>query len=539
MLTENEKTYLGLDFSTQRLKGIIVDYDLNVLLEESVEFDSVLPEFRTHKGVIHSKDGKTVTAPTIMWVKAMDVLLDKLQVAGADFGKLTAVSGSAQQHGTVYWQKGSEAILRNLDPTSFLHTQLASSFTIPDSPVWMDSSTSVYCRKLEDAVGGAEKLAELTGAIAYERFSAAQISKIADTKKIAYENTERISLISSFGCSLLLGSYAPIDLSDGSGMNLLDIRTKEWNSTCLTACAPNLADKLGKPVPCGADLGVINEYFVERFAFNAYCRVVSFTGDNPASLIGMRLRPGDVAISLGTSDTVFLWLDKQIVLPECNVSVNPLKSDAFMGLLCFKNGSLTRERFRDTFAKRSWEEFNSILERTPRGNFGYLGYFFDAQEILPWARGEYRFDKADNNISKFPSVEIELRALIEGQFIAKRSHAEDLGVVIGPNSKIFATGGASRNKVILQILSDVFNTPVYVLEGANSAVLGAAYLAKQAVRNESDEPDPMTHFEYITRNVNAAKLMCSPYSDADQIYTPMVARYRRFVSDLLPVPDKT
>lgn len=69
---------------------------MNVLFEESVEFDSVLPEFRTHKGVIHSKDGKTITAPTIMWVKAMDVLLDKLQVAGADFGKLAAVSGSAQ-----------------------------------------------------------------------------------------------------------------------------------------------------------------------------------------------------------------------------------------------------------------------------------------------------------------------------------------------------------------------------------------------------------------------------------------------------------
>lgn len=47
-------------------------------------------------------------------------------------------------------------------------------------------------------------------------------------------------MVSSFGCSLLLGSYAPIDLSDGSGMNLLDVRTKDWNSTCLTVCALNL-----------------------------------------------------------------------------------------------------------------------------------------------------------------------------------------------------------------------------------------------------------------------------------------------------------
>lgn len=97
----------------------------------------------------------------------------------------------------------------------------------------------------------------------------------------------------------------------------------------------------------------------------------------------------------------------------------------------FKNGSLTRERLRNHYANESWEIFNTLLERTPRGNFGYLGLYYDEQEIIPWIQGDYRFDKNDEPIDRFPSREIEIKALIEGQFIAKRAHAEHLGFIIG------------------------------------------------------------------------------------------------------------
>ena len=75
---------------------MVIDEDLKILHEAAVEFDSLLPEFRTHKGVILLEDGKTAYAPTIMWVKAIDMLLDKLQVVGANFDKLIAISGCAQ-----------------------------------------------------------------------------------------------------------------------------------------------------------------------------------------------------------------------------------------------------------------------------------------------------------------------------------------------------------------------------------------------------------------------------------------------------------
>ena len=41
-------------------------------------------------------------------------------------------------------------------------------FSIPDSPIWMDSSTTQQCRQLEQNMGGAQIVADKTGSRAYE-----------------------------------------------------------------------------------------------------------------------------------------------------------------------------------------------------------------------------------------------------------------------------------------------------------------------------------------------------------------------------------
>eukprot|EP00091_Calanus_sinicus_P021401 TRINITY_DN6326_c0_g1_i1.p2 TRINITY_DN6326_c0_g1~~TRINITY_DN6326_c0_g1_i1.p2 ORF type:complete len:123 (+),score=45.66 TRINITY_DN6326_c0_g1_i1:243-611(+) len=107
--TEEEKCYIGLDFSTQQIKAVVINGCLDVVAETHVLFDSMLPEYRTYGGVQTS--GNKVTAPTIMWVKALDMLLDKLRVAGVEFANVAAISGAGQQHGSVFWRKGAEDIL--------------------------------------------------------------------------------------------------------------------------------------------------------------------------------------------------------------------------------------------------------------------------------------------------------------------------------------------------------------------------------------------------------------------------------------------
>jgi len=245
-----------------------------------------------------------VTSPTLMWVEALDLVFIQLaQSPQVDLSQVTAISGAGQQHGSVYWARGSRDTLQGLATRKEgnLAAALKNSFAIADSPIWMDSSTTAQCKSLESGIGGAEALAELTGSRAYERFTGNQIAKLAAENPQALAKCERISLVSSFVASILLGDYAGIDYADGSGMNLLDIRSRDWDQRLLDLVAPQLQEKLGAPIPCDTVLGCISLYFTHKYGLKADCKVVAFTGDNPSSLAGMRLQTGDMVVSLGTS----------------------------------------------------------------------------------------------------------------------------------------------------------------------------------------------------------------------------------------------
>lgn len=98
------------------LKAIAIDERMTVTAEFQVHFDSDLPEFKTQGGVHRAVDGNplTVTSPPLLWLAALDKLLHNMKAAKFPFERVTAVSGSGQQHGSVFWKSGSEAHLKNM-----------------------------------------------------------------------------------------------------------------------------------------------------------------------------------------------------------------------------------------------------------------------------------------------------------------------------------------------------------------------------------------------------------------------------------------
>jgi xylulokinase len=472
-----EKLFLGIDSSTQSLKGIVIDTNKRTVTTALVNFDADIPEYQTSGGVHRHEDGLTVTSPPMMWVRALDLLLGRLQSTGTDFSTIAAVSGSGQQHGTVYLKRETEKKLAALNPERSIHSQLDGIFAVNDSPVWMDSSTSEECRSLEKRMGGAQALANITGSRAYERFSGNQIAKICKTNRSGYEATERIALVSSFMASLFACRYAPIDFSDGSGMNLMNIRSRKWDETALKHTAPALAGRLGEPRASYEAAGHIGGYFVRRYGFDPECIVVNFSGDNPCSLAGLRLEePGDAAISMGTSDTSFgALMEPRPSASEGHIFASPIHPSGYMAMICYKNGSLTREDVRNRCAPGGWAEFSALLDNTQPGNKGKIGFYFKEPEITPPVlTAQYRRFDAENRETRNFSPQEDARAVIEGMFLSMKLHGENIGIV---PRRILATGGGSRNTAILRVMSQVFGVPVFVGDVPDSAAVGAAYRA--------------------------------------------------------------
>ncbi len=517
------RVFMGVDSSTQSLKVILIDEALNEVAEQMVQFDVDLPQFKTSGGVHHGSDGLSVTSPPQLWVAAFDLVLQRLRDAGAPLDQVVAISGSGQQHGSVYWKTGALASLQHLRAGSSLHDQTADLFSVADSPIWMDSSTGAQCEALEEAMGGAQALADVTGSRAYERFTGNQIAKIAQQQPEAYADTERISLVSSFVACLLTGAYAPIDVSDGSGMNVMDIRARDWSDAALDATADGLRDRLGPVSASHEQVGPIHSYFVEEYGFAAECQVFAFSGDNPCSLAGLRLQnPGDIAISMGTSDTIFGALSEPTPsADEGHIFCSPVDPAGYMALVCYKNGSLTRESVRDAAAAGSWEEFDRLLRATEPGNEGRIGFYLKEPEITPpiLTTGTFRFNAEGQAVESFdPGADV--RAVVEGQFLSMRLHCRNIGIA---PTQILATGGASHNKEILKVMADVFGTPVYVAESPNSAPLGAAYRALHGWTCESE--GRFVSYADILKVAAPFKQAAEPDAGSFAVYSAMLIAY--------------
>jgi len=90
--------FLGFDLSTQQLKAAIIDKHGSFVCENSVHFDRELPSYGTTNGALRGDLPGEVYCPVIVWIEALDLLMNKMKGSKVAFSEIVAISGAAQVH---------------------------------------------------------------------------------------------------------------------------------------------------------------------------------------------------------------------------------------------------------------------------------------------------------------------------------------------------------------------------------------------------------------------------------------------------------
>ncbi|KAK4123258.1 xylulose kinase-like protein [Parathielavia appendiculata] len=514
--------YLGFDLSTQQLKAIVVQSDLQVVSDAKVDFDQDFgAKYGIKKGVLLNEDEGEVFAPVALWLDSVDLVLQRLREKNTPLNRIRGISGSCQQHGSVYWGRQAETLLGGLKSDKALVDQLKDAFSHPYAPNWQDHSTQQECDQFDAKLGSAERLAEVTGSAAHHRFTGPQIMRLRRKLPDMYAATSRISLVSSFLASLFLGAVAPMDISDACGMDLWDIPGNSWSEPLLELTAgkdgvAELRSKLGEVrLDGGGSMGRISSYFTTKYGFSPDCDIAPFTGDNPATILALPLRPLDAIVSLGTSTTFLMITPVYKPDPSYHFFNHPTTPGQYMFMLCYKNGGLAREKVRDALPMSSadgsdaWATFNKHALATPPldiksdSDSAKLGLYFYLPEIVPNIRaGTWRYTCNASDGSALQEAaqpwpaETDARAIVESQALSMRLRSQKL-VTAAPTSglpaqprRIYLVGGGSLNPAIARIMGDVLGGAegVYKLDvGGNACALGGAYKAVWAFERAAGE----------------------------------------------------
>lgn len=516
--------FLGLDSSTQSLTAVVIDpSNGQIVTQQSIHFGNDLPDYQCPNGFLQDGHHGVVHAPPLMWLDALDLLFHRL-ASHLDLSRIQMISGSGQQHGSVYLNHRFDEVIGQLNPQCSLAQQIAPTLARSTSPIWMDTSSGTECAEIAESTGGQQAVCQRSGSIATERFTGPQIRRFFKADPHAYQQTARIHLVSSFLASIIAGKSAAIDFGDGAGMNLLNLKQLDWDQVLLDTTAPDLRAKLPSLAPAATVIGHISPYLVHQYGFSPHCRCTLFTGDNPASLVGMgATTPGQIVISLGTSDTFFAAMPTAITDPNGFGHVFGNPAGGFMSLICFRNGSLARESLRDQF-DLDWSDFDRYALTTTHPSAGQnLMLPFFGPEITPRYDFTHPILRGSTAFTSGDQPALQVRALLECQFLNIRLHSQWMNT---QPTRLRLTGGASHNDGISQIAADVFQAHVERLDISNSAALGAALIAATAAGHS------LAHLQHQFCQPAAGSIL-APDPSLAAIYQNALACFEKFLLETI------
>lgn len=275
------KYVIGIDIGTSGTKTVLFDEKGRALRSSTVEYPLYQP-----------KNGYAEQNPADWFNAAAETV--KTVISHTDVNSIVGIGLSGQMHGLVMLDETNEVIRPSI--------------------IWCDQRTAAECKEITEKVG-AKKLIEITANPALTGFTASKILWVRNNEPENYQKCRHILLPKDYVRFKMTGVYAT-EVSDASGMQLLDIAKRCWSDEVLKALDIN-SELLPKVYESPEITGYVSDEFSRLTGLPKGIPVVGGAGDNAAAAIGTGVaEDGKAFTTIGSSGVVFAHTSKMKIDPH-------------------------------------------------------------------------------------------------------------------------------------------------------------------------------------------------------------------------------
>ena len=439
------KLLLGIDLSTTGAKALLIDTDGRVVSSATTPLSLSTPH-----------DLWSEQDPSEWWSATTNSIKQALAAASAPGAEVAAIGLTGQMHGLVV-----------LD-----HRQNVLRPAI----LWNDQRCGAECDEIRARVGH-ERLVQITGNDALTGFTAPKILWLEKHEPEVYRQIRHILLPKDYIRFKLTGTLA-MDKADGSGTMLFDLGKRTWSAEVLHALDIS-AEWLPPTFEGHETTSEVSGEAAELTGLRKGTPVVAGGGDQSAQAIGTGVvRPGTIAVTLGTSGVVFAATESPLIEPQgrlhafCHAVAGRWH---LMGVMLSAAGSL--QWYHDKFApEKSFEDLVGAADQVPVGSEGLIFLPYLTGERTPHpdplARGAWIGLSARHGQAHL------VRAILEGVAFGLKDIFDLMqGVGLGPIDEVRVSGGGAKSSLWRQILADTLGAELVTVNTTEGAAFGAALLA--------------------------------------------------------------
>lgn len=438
--------FLGIDLGTSSVKIVVMNEVGQVTASISKDYD-----------VSYPKVGWAEQNPEDWWNATKGGIRDIIKDFNIDAESIKGIGFSGQMHGLVLLDK--------------------DGYVLRPAILWCDQRTQDECDYLNNEIGQ-DKLSLYTGNMALTGFTAPKLLWVRKHEEEIFDRIAHILLPKDYIRYKLTGEFAT-DVSDASGMLMLDVEKRKWSKEMLDILQIN-EEVLPKVYESWEVTGKITKEVSDYTGLTVETAVVGGAGDQAAGAVGTGIvKSGILSVALGTSGVVFASSDNY----EVDGS-NRLHS------FCHSNGkwhqmgvmlsaaSCLRWWVEDINKDTKGDAFESLLKEAESAPVGSNGVIF-----LPYLMGERTPYSDPNAKGVFFGLNITssrrdmTRAILEGVCFGLRDSLEILKSLKVPVEAVRVSGGGAKSDLWRQILADVFGVKVQVINSKEGPAYGAAILA--------------------------------------------------------------